>query len=81
MADNSSVFRPIAPSRNLGEELVPRFTEEITAGKLVPGERLPAEQEVIRLFGVGCTVSPRPVSLRQYRPWRSLHRLRNNTSA
>ncbi len=41
MADNSSVFRPIAPPQNLAEELVSGLTEEITAGKLVPGERLP----------------------------------------
>ncbi len=43
MADNSSVFRPVALPRNLAEELVSRLTEEITAGKLVPGERLPTE--------------------------------------
>ena len=30
MADNSSVFRPIAPPRNVAEELVSRLTEEIT---------------------------------------------------
>ena len=65
MVDNSSVFRPIAPRRNLAEELVSRLTEEITAGKLVPGERLPTEREMIRLFGVSRTVVCEAVSARR----------------
>ncbi len=65
MADNSSVFRPVALPRSLAEELVSRLTEAITAGKLVPGERLPTEQEMIRLFGVSRTVVREAVSARR----------------
>ncbi len=65
MADNSSGFRPIAPPRNLAEELVLRLTDEIIAGKLVPGERLPTEQEMIRRFGVSRTVVREAVSARR----------------
>ncbi len=65
MDDNSSVFRPVAPPQNLAEELVSGLTEEITAGKLVPGERLPTEQKMIRLFGVSRTVVREAVSARR----------------
>lgn len=65
MADDSSVFRAIAPPRNLAEELVSRLTEAITAGKPVPGERLPMEQEVIRLFGVSRTVVSEAIAARK----------------
>ncbi len=65
MADDSSVFRAIAPPRNLAEELVSRLTEAITAGKPVPGEQLPMEQEVIRLFGVSRAAMRKAVSARR----------------
>ena len=73
MADNSSGFRPIAPPRNLAEELVLRLTDEIIAGKLVPGERLPTEQEMIRRFGVSRTVVREAVSARRGRLRRRRH--------
>jgi len=56
MPTSSSAFRPLRPPRNLTSELITRLTEEITAGNLAPGSRLPTEQEMMANFGVSRTV-------------------------
>ena len=56
MVSRRTLYRPLRPQRNLSAELVERLTEEITEGRLRPGERLPTEAEMIRLFGVSRTV-------------------------
>lgn len=56
MSTSSSAFRPLRPPRNLTSELITRLTDEITAGNLAPGTRLPTEQEMMATFGVSRTV-------------------------
>ncbi|MEJ8572632.1 FadR/GntR family transcriptional regulator [Microbaculum marinum] len=56
MPTTSSAFRPLRPPRNLTSELITRLTDEITAGNLAPGTRLPTEQEMMATFGVSRTV-------------------------
>ncbi len=51
-----SAFRPLGPPRSLTDELFARLSEEIGAGKLGPGERLPSEHAMMRSFGVSRTV-------------------------
>ena len=51
-----SAFRPLGPPRSLTDELFQRLSEEIGAGKLGPGERLPSEHAMMRSFGVSRTV-------------------------
>ena len=53
---STTAFRPLRPPRNLTAELIDRLSEEITAGNLVPNQRLPTEQEMIATFGVSRTV-------------------------
>lgn len=47
---------PLRPPANLTGALVHRLAEEIRAGRLVPGARLPTEQELMREAGVSRTV-------------------------
>lgn len=49
-------FEPLAPVRNLTEELTAVLAERIRSGALAPQEKLPTEQEMIRAFGVSRTV-------------------------
>lgn len=56
MPTTPSAFRPLRPPRNLTSELIARLTDEITAGNLEPGSRLPTEQEMMATFGVSRTV-------------------------
>jgi len=56
MVSRRTAFRPLRPPKNLRAEVVERLTEEITKGRLQPGERLPTEAEMIRSFGVSRTV-------------------------
>lgn len=56
MTVRQSGFRPLAPARNLTEQLAARLGEEIVSGKLLPNARLPTEQEMIAAFGVSRTV-------------------------
>ncbi len=54
--DVQSLLRPVSPPRNLTREIAERLAEEITAGKLLPGARLPTEQEMVAAMGVSRTV-------------------------
>ena len=62
MTVRQSGFRPLAPPRNLTDELVSRLGEEILSGKLAPNDRLPTEQEMIAAFGVSRTVVREAIS-------------------
>jgi len=56
MVDHGDVFRPLAPPRNLKDELIDRLTAEIKSGSLKPSDKLPTEQKMIAAFGVSRTV-------------------------
>ncbi|MFA6265748.1 MAG: FadR/GntR family transcriptional regulator [Pseudolabrys sp.] len=56
MTKNLSFLRPIQAPRGLTAEIVSRLTSDITSGKLLPGSRLPTEQEMIAATGVSRTV-------------------------
>jgi DNA-binding FadR family transcriptional regulator len=56
LAKNLSLLRPIEAPRGLTAEIVERLTADITSGKLLPGSRLPTEQEMIAATGVSRTV-------------------------
>jgi GntR family transcriptional repressor for pyruvate dehydrogenase complex len=51
-----SVFQFAPVQRGLTHELAARLTADITSGRLLPGERLPTEQEMIAATGVSRTV-------------------------
>ena len=53
---NLSLLQPIEAPRGLTAEIVARLTSDITSGKLLPGSRLPTEQEMIAAIGVSRTV-------------------------
>jgi len=53
---NLTLLRPLEASRGLPGELVARLTADIVSGKLLPGSRLPTEQEMIAATGVSRTV-------------------------
>jgi GntR family transcriptional regulator, transcriptional repressor for pyruvate dehydrogenase complex len=55
-AEDISVLRPVAPTRNLRHEIAERLAAEIVAGKLAPGDRLPTEQAMVTAMGVSRTV-------------------------
>jgi DNA-binding FadR family transcriptional regulator len=56
MSNQSDIFRPLVPPRNLKDELINRLTGEIKSGTLKPNQKLPTEQEMIAAFGVSRTV-------------------------
>jgi GntR family transcriptional regulator, transcriptional repressor for pyruvate dehydrogenase complex len=49
-------MRPLRPARNLSGAIVERIAAEIRSGRLVPGSRLPTEQEFMAAMGVSRTV-------------------------
>lgn len=51
-----SVFKSLPTSRGLTYEFASRLSADITSGKLMPGSRLPTEQEMIAATGVSRTV-------------------------
>src|SRR6478609_11897564 len=53
---NLALLQPLQAPRNLTAELVSRLTADIMSGKLLPGSRLPTEQEMITATGVSRTV-------------------------
>ena len=55
-AANPSLLRPVAPPRNLTHAIAKRIAHEIMSGKLLPGARLPTEQEMVAAMGVSRTV-------------------------
>ena len=55
-SDPGGAFGPVAAPRNLSHEIAERIAREITAGVLLPGTRLPTEQEMGAAMGVSRTV-------------------------
>jgi DNA-binding FadR family transcriptional regulator len=53
---SSGIFRPLGPPKNRTGEVVERLAAEIASGRLMPGERLPTEQELTVALGVSRTV-------------------------
>jgi DNA-binding FadR family transcriptional regulator len=53
---NLALLQPIEAPRGLTAQLVTRLTADILSGKLLPGSRLPTEQEMIAATGVSRTV-------------------------
>ena len=51
-----SSLKPIGPSRSLVVEIGRRIAADIAAGRLIPGARLPTEQEMMDAMGVSRTV-------------------------
>lgn len=49
-------------SRSLVEDVVDRVTRQISSGELVPGEKLPTEQQMMRSLGVSRTVVREAIS-------------------
>jgi GntR family transcriptional regulator, transcriptional repressor for pyruvate dehydrogenase complex len=52
----AAAFRPLGPAKNRTSEVVERLAAEIGSGRLVPGARLPTEQELTAALGVSRTV-------------------------
>src|SRR3954451_14617863 len=50
------LLAPLAQPRNLTHEVIDRLSSEIMNGDLLPGARLPTEQDMIEAFGVSRTV-------------------------
>ena len=55
-ADKRALLRPLVPARNLTDEVTERIKKEIGGGRLLPGARLPTEQELMTAMGVSRTV-------------------------
>jgi GntR family transcriptional repressor for pyruvate dehydrogenase complex len=51
-----SSLKPLGPSRSLVLEIGQRIAADIAAGRLMPGTRLPTEQEMMDAMGVSRTV-------------------------
>jgi GntR family transcriptional repressor for pyruvate dehydrogenase complex len=51
-----SSLKPLGPTRSLVEEIGQRIAADIAAGRLMPGNRLPTEQEMMEAMGVSRTV-------------------------
>ena len=55
-AGKRALLQPVRPVRNLTDEVIERIKKEISSGRLVPGARLPTEQELMVAMGVSRTV-------------------------
>ncbi len=56
MSDAPSFGGRLVPSANLTAELIKRLSAEIESGRLAPGDKLPAEHEIMTSTGVSRTV-------------------------
>jgi len=55
-ADSRGLLDPLSPPRNRTSDVLDRIAGEIRAGKLIPGTRLPTEQDMMLAYGVSRTV-------------------------
>jgi GntR family transcriptional repressor for pyruvate dehydrogenase complex len=55
-SDAGPVLRPVIPPRNLTREIAERIADHIASAKLMPGAKLPTEQEMVAAMGVSRTV-------------------------
>src|ERR1700677_157675 len=58
-----SSLTPVSQSRNLVREIGQRIAADISAGRLLPGTRLPTEQEHMAVLGVSRTVIREAVAM------------------
>ncbi|HTZ81460.1 MAG TPA: FCD domain-containing protein [Stellaceae bacterium] len=54
--DSLISLEPLPPVQSRARELIERLTEEIAGRRLLPGARLPTEQQMMAAFGVSRTV-------------------------
>src|SRR5258707_7574306 len=54
--DPGPALRPVAAPRNLTGEIAERIADHIASAKLMPGTKLPTEQEMVAAMGVSRTV-------------------------
>lgn len=66
MPDSASLFGRIDRPRRLPDEVAGSINEAIESGQLMPGDRLPTEQELSQRFGVARTVVREAISLLRY---------------
>ncbi len=55
-SDPGPALRPVAAPRNLTREIAERIADHIASAKLMPGTKLPTEQEMVAAMGVSRTV-------------------------
>ena len=55
-SDADPVLRPVIPPRNLTREIAERIADHIASAQLMPGAKLPTEQEMVAAMGVSRTV-------------------------
>lgn len=56
MDENTFSLRQVSGSQSRTSDLVRMLSEDIRSGRIKPGEKLPTEQEIVRLTGVSRTV-------------------------
>ncbi|MCA0425475.1 MAG: GntR family transcriptional regulator, partial [Proteobacteria bacterium] len=56
MVDNGFSLKPVSGTQSRTSDLVRMLSEDIRSGRIKPGEKLPTEQEIVRLTGVSRTV-------------------------
>lgn len=56
MNSNGFSLRPVSGTQSRTSDLVRMLSEDIRSGRIKPGEKLPTEQEIVRLTGVSRTV-------------------------
>ncbi len=56
VSTSKRLLRPLAPARNLTEEVVERIAGEISTGRMPPGTKLPTEQAMMLAMQVSRTV-------------------------
>lgn len=56
MAEHGISLRPVRGAQSRTGDLVRMLSEDIRSGRIKPGEKLPTEQEIVKLTGVSRTV-------------------------
>lgn len=56
MADDGHSLKRVSGAQSRTSDLVRMLSEDIRSGRIKPGEKLPTEQEIVRLTGVSRTV-------------------------
>jgi len=56
MKERTMSLRPVSGTQSRTSDLVRMLSEDIRSGRIKPGEKLPTEQEIVRMSGVSRTV-------------------------